>query len=49
MTELGLDPNDRKNKSDAVAVKDFAYTEPFRLLSAAGVEARIINLSQRLF
>ena len=49
LTELGLDPSDRKNKSNAVAVKDFAYTEPFRLLSAAGVEARIIALSQSLF
>ena len=46
LTELGLDPSDRKNKSNAIAVKDFAYTEPFRLLSAAGVEARITALSQ---
>ena len=49
LTELGLDPNDRKNKSNAIAVKDFAYTEPFRLLSPAGVEAGLIALSQSWF
>lgn len=39
LTELGLDPLARDNKSDAVAVTDLAYTEPFRLLSDAGVQA----------
>ncbi len=38
LTELGLDPLAKDNKSSAVAVTDLAFTEPFRLLSDAGVQ-----------
>ena len=49
LTELGLDPSARDNKSDAVAVTDLAYTEPFRLLSDAGVQASALPASAQKF
>jgi len=39
LDELGLDGSAANNKSRAVAVSEIAYTEPFRLLSAEGVQA----------
>jgi len=38
LSELGLDGSAAKNKSNAVAVSEVAFTKPFRLLSAEGVE-----------
>ena len=38
LTDIGLDPNSTDNQNKAAAVMDFAYTEPFRLLSDEGVE-----------
>ncbi len=42
LDELGLDGSAANNKSRAVAVSDIAYTEPFRLLSAEGVQVRTL-------
>ena len=38
LTDIGLDPDSTDNQNEAAAVMDFAYTEPFRLLSDEGVE-----------
>ena len=43
MTDIGLDPKSTNNRHKVPAVVDFAYTEPFRLLSDSGVEVSEVS------